>query len=88
MVDFTQQSPSNQLSNKVETQVRALIGDLQMQLIVMRSMLEMAQAQQQEQEQQPQQPQQQPPQQPMPSPQQPPANAKANGVRPIHEIKQ
>ena len=35
---------AGQLSNKVEQQVRSLIGDLQMQLIVLKSMMELSQS--------------------------------------------
>ena len=38
----------SKLSSKVDQQVRALIGELQMQLIVMKSMMEVAQGQVQE----------------------------------------
>lgn len=45
----------NPLSERIERDVRTLIGDLQMQIIVLRSMLDMQRAQAQAQEQ-PQQP--------------------------------
>jgi outer membrane biosynthesis protein TonB len=38
----------SKLSSKVDQQVRALIGELQMQLIVMKSMMEVAQGQQEQ----------------------------------------
>ncbi len=86
MVDHT--SHSQQLSNKVEQQVRQLIGDLQMQLIVLRSMLEVAQGQGQE----PTQPTPQPVPNPVPPPQQPEPDPKpqqqarrTNG--PLHEVR-
>jgi len=64
-----------QMSNRVEREVRMLIGDLQMQVIVLRQMLELAQSGQQPQ------PQPQPGQQPPPIPPQPepPAPKAANG---------
>ena len=77
------------LSNKVEQQVRSLIGDLQMQLIVLRSMLEVAQGQGQEQQPVPSPTPPGPaPTPPAPTPPAPPANARTNGVRPAHEISQ
>jgi len=57
MVD---QNQAQQLSQQVEASVRTLIGDLQMQIIVLRSMLEMAQ--------QPQSPAPKPKENPHPTP--------------------
>jgi colicin import membrane protein len=59
---------ATRLSQNVEREVRQLIGDLQMQIIVLRSMLELSQ------QPQPNQPQQQPPPrrpEPQPAPQDP-----------------
>ena len=74
MVD--QQDRANQLSQAVEQQVRQLIGDLQMQCIVLRQMLELAQPK-------PGEPRQVPGEQPVnPNPAQPP------GVKPGIEPNQ
>ena len=79
-------SPSNQLSQQVEQQVRTLIGELQMQVIVLRNMLEMAQkdAQQQPRPQQPG-PQPIPPQPEQPEPEKSPGTARSNG-RGLREV--
>jgi len=56
---------ATRLSQNVEREVRQLIGDLQMQIIVLRSMLELSQ---QPQPNQPQPGQQPPPRRPEPQP--------------------
>jgi hypothetical protein len=80
------QTQSSQLSQNIETQVRTLIGELNMQVIVLRNMLEMAQrdAQQQPRPQQPG-PQPIPPQPEQPEPEKPPGTARANG-RGLREV--
>jgi len=80
MPEFDPNAPANQLSQKVEHEVRKLIGDLNMQIIVLKGMLELAQ----QQPQQPQQPPMQPPVQPPVQP--PPAQSRANGVHPLREV--
>lgn len=79
-----QQTPSSQLSQNVETQVRTLIGELNMQVIVLRNMLEMAQKEQQQQPRPPG-PQPIPPQPEQPEPEKPPGNARGNG-RGLREV--
>ena len=44
-MEQVQQGPSNQLSQSVEREVRTLIGDLHMRIIVLQQMLDMAQQQ-------------------------------------------
>ena len=80
-----QQSPSNILSQNVEQQVRTLIGELQMQVIVLRNMLEMAQKDAQQQQPRPPGPQPIPPQPEQPEPEKPPGTARANG-RGLREV--
>jgi len=71
-------SQGNQLSNKVEQEVRKLIGELNMQIIVLKSMLELSQHAQQT----PQSPR---PDQPIvpPYPAQPSQPVPPSGPRPI-----
>jgi len=87
-------SPSNKLSQQVEREVRQHIGELQMQVIVLRQMIELEQ-QNKLQGQQPgpqpspvpqPDPQPQPPQ-PVPSqPGQPHSERAANGARPLRGV--
>jgi len=56
------------LSQKVEREVRHLIGELQMQALVLRQMLELAQGGQQPGQPKPQEPHPMPPGQPTPPP--------------------
>ena len=74
MVDPT--SPSNQLSQDIEQKVRTLIGDLQMQIIILRSMLELAQQQVP-----------QPTATPQPEPKPQPTVRVVNGARPTQEAQ-
>lgn len=82
-----QQSPSSILNQNVETQVRTLIGELQMQVIVLRNLLEMAQKEAQQQQQpRPPGPQPIPPQPEQPEPEKPPGTARGNGRGPREVI--
>ena len=66
------QTQSEQLSQRIEKDVRTLIGDLHMQVLVMRNMMEM----QQQAQMQASSPS------PMPTPEEP----KVNGSRPPREV--